>query len=424
MSDFQNSIRLPAPVRITEQVWPEGTVPVVSVFCITYNHVNFIKDAIEGFLMQETTFPVEIFIHDDASTDGTAEIVKEYAEKYPKLFWTVLQTENQWSKGRHNAYFFGLMQKQRGEFIALCEGDDYWISKEKLQKQLDVLEKDNRFSGCCHDVKSNFEGGEDILLFNKYCGLDATQAIELKDILNSNLVATCSSLLRMKHIHSLPHIFSDLAMGDWPLCIWSAMHGDFFYDSKPMGFYRRHAGGVWSSMQSQRQNLETVKMFSRISKILKPEYEIYGVNGLLKYYAPIVLNSFLSGSMEYYLPAHSYVYSTDWSPNSIRTKLAVAIIDSGVIGFQGTSCKRIRDNFLLCTEINKSFKALKVPRSKGCDMLAKSIVSQAWVNKIIRPFFALENIILSVMISLKGTISTLFAMCKKSASNLLFSSHA
>ena len=106
-----NGPRLEKPVRISEQVWPDGTVPVVSIFCITYNHVNFIRDAIEGFLIQQTSFPVEIFIHDDASTDGTAEIVKKYAEKYPTLFWTVLQKENQWSKGNKRFLFKYLFNK-------------------------------------------------------------------------------------------------------------------------------------------------------------------------------------------------------------------------------------------------------------------------------------------------------------------------
>ena len=91
---------LSAPVRITGQVWPEGMVPVVSICCITYQHVNFIREAVEGFLMQETTFPVEIIIRDDASTDGTAEIVREYQEKYPQLIRTILHTENQSSKGK------------------------------------------------------------------------------------------------------------------------------------------------------------------------------------------------------------------------------------------------------------------------------------------------------------------------------------
>jgi len=82
------------PVRITEQKWPEGTQPVVSIFCITYNHEKYIRDAIEGFLMQETTFPVEIFIHDDASSDKTQQIIHEYQERYPWLFKIIFQKEN------------------------------------------------------------------------------------------------------------------------------------------------------------------------------------------------------------------------------------------------------------------------------------------------------------------------------------------
>jgi len=424
MAEVLQPTRLLAPTRIAEQVWPEGTLPVVSVFCITYNHVNFIRDAIEGFLMQETTFPVEIFIHDDASTDGTADIVREYTEKYPQLFWTVLQSENQWSKGNAVAYLFGLMQKLRGEFLALCEGDDYWTVKEKLQKQVEILERDNSFSGCCHEVTSNFHEGKEILHFNTYCGLSENQTISLREILNANLVATCSSLIRRKYVQAIPDVFSDLAMGDWPLSIWAAMHGDLFFDCKPMGFYRRHAGGVWSSMQSQKQNLETVKMFSRISNIIESEYEDYGVNRLLEYYAPIVLDGFITGNLEFFRAAREYVYNSKWCKNKIRIHLAKKILKSRLIGNHGTCCKNIHDNFLMCFEINNSFKASKILPKNGSEMLAKSIVSQAWVNKIIKPVFALENITLSILISLKGTISALIEMFKKSASNILFSSHA
>ena len=89
---------LDEPIPITSQQWREGTIPLVSISCITYNHENFIRDAIEGFLMQKTTFPVEILIHDDASTDKTAEIVREYEKKYPQLIKPIYQTENQYSK--------------------------------------------------------------------------------------------------------------------------------------------------------------------------------------------------------------------------------------------------------------------------------------------------------------------------------------
>ena len=133
-----NYTPLAKPLRITEQHWPEGTVPLVSITCITYNHVNFIRDAIEGFLMQETTFPVEILIHDDASNDGTAEIVREYDARYPQLIKAIYQTENQYSKGNKPGQF--LRPLQRGKYIALCEGDDYWTDPRKLEIQVGYLE--------------------------------------------------------------------------------------------------------------------------------------------------------------------------------------------------------------------------------------------------------------------------------------------
>lgn len=114
------------------------TKPLVSVCCITYNHANYIRDAIEGFLMQKTTFPIEILIHDDASTDGTAEIVKGYAEKHPDLIFPIFQKENQYSKGKKPNQEFNF-PRARGKYIALCEGDDYWINPLKLQKQVEFL---------------------------------------------------------------------------------------------------------------------------------------------------------------------------------------------------------------------------------------------------------------------------------------------
>src|SRR5690625_6700196 len=90
---------LEKPIRLDKQIWDKGVVPLVSISCITYNHENFISDAIEGFLMQETTFPVEINIHEDASTDNTAKIIREYEKKYPNVLFNVIyQTENQYSK--------------------------------------------------------------------------------------------------------------------------------------------------------------------------------------------------------------------------------------------------------------------------------------------------------------------------------------
>jgi glycosyltransferase involved in cell wall biosynthesis len=148
-TETKSYIPLEKPTKITEQHWPEGTVPLVSITCITYNHVNFIRDAIEGFLMQETTFPVEILIHDDASTDGTAEIVSEYEAKYPKLIKPVYQNENQYSQGKKPSQFLHAMTL--GKYIAACEGDDYWTDPCKLQKQADFLKENNEYVICFHD---------------------------------------------------------------------------------------------------------------------------------------------------------------------------------------------------------------------------------------------------------------------------------
>src|SRR5450756_1052182 len=119
--------------------------PTVSILCITYNHEKFIADAIEGFVKQKTDFEYEIIIHDDASTDKTAEIIRKYQQKYPDIINAVLQTENQFSKGVR--ILNSLCQSVESEFIAVCEGDDYWTDPLKLQKQVDCLRKNTECAG-------------------------------------------------------------------------------------------------------------------------------------------------------------------------------------------------------------------------------------------------------------------------------------
>ena len=125
--------------------------PLVSICCLTYNHAPFIKDCLDGFLAQKTSFPIEILIHDDASTDGTDVIIKEYAERNPNVIFPLFEKENQYSKG-----FRGSMDiefnysRARGKYIAYCEGDDYWTDPLKLQKQVDFLESHPDYSVCFH----------------------------------------------------------------------------------------------------------------------------------------------------------------------------------------------------------------------------------------------------------------------------------
>lgn len=122
----------------------------VSVYCCTYNHEKYIRDALEGFFMQKTDFDWKLVIHDDASTDGTQDIIREYIDKYPEKIVSILQTENQYSQGID---INKIMSKDlKGKYIASCEGDDYWTDPYKLQKQYDFLQQNPEFSGCYHNI--------------------------------------------------------------------------------------------------------------------------------------------------------------------------------------------------------------------------------------------------------------------------------
>jgi len=275
--------RLEKPVRITEQSWPEGTVPVVSVFCITYNHEKFIRDAIEGFLMQETTFPVEIFIHDDASTDGTPDIVREYQAKYPHLFRTVLQTKNQYSDSGYR-FLFEYLTKQHGEFIALCEGDDYWMNPHKLQKQVDILQSDPGVSLVFHNAWVKHEKSRFDYFLNGGVGggIDKSRFTLLDIIEREWFIATASIVFR--RCPPLPREILDYSIvGDLLIHLNACLHGDAVYVDQVNCVYRRHVGGVSDQyMKKKRLLYEKMRvnhfwMYWMFGEYIAPEYAIPSV---------------------------------------------------------------------------------------------------------------------------------------------------
>ena len=229
-------------------------MPVVTIRCITYNHAKFIRDAIEGFLMQETTFPVEILIHDDASTDGTEDIIREYEAKYPQLFRTVFQTENQWSKGREA---WGRVREQfcalaRGEFIALCEGDDYWTDKTKLQRQFEILYKRSDISIVSHFTKWIDESGNFIREDWGRAGSNKGELREYgeQDVLQFAFAHPNTWLVRKKAFSpEFRNYLAKLPFGDDPLCFYYLYGGAKAVSiGEIWSVYRQHGGGVWSSI--------------------------------------------------------------------------------------------------------------------------------------------------------------------------------
>ena len=134
------------------QNW-NSEIPLVSICCITYNHEPYIVQTLDGFLMQKTSLPFEILIHDDASTDRTADIIREYEKKFPNLIKPIYQKENQYSKGFTSVSETWNFPRAQGKYIALCEGDDYWIDENKLQMQVDFLENNPEYGMCYTKAK-------------------------------------------------------------------------------------------------------------------------------------------------------------------------------------------------------------------------------------------------------------------------------
>jgi glycosyltransferase involved in cell wall biosynthesis len=253
--------RLQKPVRITEQVWPEGTVPMVSVFNWAYNHVEFIRESIESILTQETTFPVEIIVHDDASTDGTTEIIREYEAKYPQLFRNIIQQENQWSKGKN--VMAAMFKAPRGKYVALTHGDDYWTDYLKLHKQVAALDKNVQASGAFHAASIVDEMGE-ILEIRPV--QPVPKCLTFADVVIRNHLLTCSLVYRSSAIQVNSDWSAGLAMGDWPLQVDLARRGDLIGIDEDMGCYRRHRAGVWTKMPKSEELKAIGHFYSAVCK--------------------------------------------------------------------------------------------------------------------------------------------------------------
>lgn len=215
---------------------------LVSVVCNTYNQSGYIRDALEGFLMQKTEFPFEVLVHDDASTDGTAQIIREYSQKYPELILPVLQTENQYSQG---VSIFRTFQfpRARGKYIAFCEGDDYWTDPLKLQKQVEAMEAHPDVDICAH--RTMITQNEKKVAFSPKKSKDTLfSASEV--IAGGGAFVSTASLLFRRSLAEHPYDFMSIMLCDYVWQMAGALRGGMLYLGDCMGVYRKQALGSWS----------------------------------------------------------------------------------------------------------------------------------------------------------------------------------
>lgn len=216
----------------------------VSIICNVYNHEKYIRDALEGFVMQKTNFPFEILVHDDASTDKTADIIREYEAKYPELIKPIYQTENQYSK-RNGTIRRIQGERVRGKYIALCEGDDYWIDPLKLQKQYDFMEGHPEYTLCgCSTQWLNMLSGK----VEKRSKTQQDKDVSLEEFVipkKGRPFPYVSFFIQTKTWKELPQW--GFPVGDLPLTYYSAMQGKVRMLADEMCVYRWYAEGSWTA---------------------------------------------------------------------------------------------------------------------------------------------------------------------------------
>lgn len=264
---------------------------MVSILCTAYNHEKYIRQCLDGFVMQKTNFKFEVIVHDDASTDNTANIIREYEEKYPEIIKSICQKENQYSKRVSITKNFTL-PKASGKYIAICEGDDFWTDKYKLQKQVDTLENNPNCKCCVCTVRDANEDGS---------MMNTTHPSEVFDsgILHTEdfLKLACKEyafqtssylFLRSAYIEYIEHTpkYKKVSpVGDWPILLYFSEIGDIYYIKDEMSCYRRNAiGSYTTSMISstinkrKKYNKGLINMIESFDECTNQKYHSYCVD--------------------------------------------------------------------------------------------------------------------------------------------------
>lgn len=251
----------------------------VSIICLTYNQEEYIADALDGFILQETNFSFEVLVHDDASTDSTGKIIQRYRDKFPSIIKPIYETENQFSKGTKIIQSI-VMPKAKGRYIAFCEGDDYWTDSQKLQKQYDCLCDNPETVMCVHASRSIAADTKRIISINR--PLETSQDVDYRLMLHTiQSFSTNSFFIRRdileqyfdSEVSALP------AHGDHKMSLYCGMIGNIYYYSDIMSNYRVMAKGSINRALLTSNNRESIELSyynNRIALLDKIDNLTYG----------------------------------------------------------------------------------------------------------------------------------------------------
>lgn len=230
--------------------------PLVSICCITYNQEEYLRQSIEGFLMQETSFPYEIVIHEDASTDGTANIIREYEEKNPEIIKPIYQTENQYSK-ESMLPFITTLRAAKGDYVAICEGDDYWTDPLKLEKQIAEMKRNPDCAISFHPTVIKWDDGmhDDELICHHS---EKIHIVPIEEVIRgggSSFIPTASVIISSSVIPRIIDFFTyseNYPYGDYFIQVLGAERGGALYLNDIMSVYRKNVTGSYSETLEKR----------------------------------------------------------------------------------------------------------------------------------------------------------------------------
>ncbi len=259
----------------------ENTVKV-SVFCLAYNHEKYLRRCLEGFVTQKTNFPFEVLIHDDASTDGTADIIREYEEKYPNIIKPLYQTQNQYSQGIKITKTH-LKPRAQGEYFAWCEGDDYWTDCNKLQKQVDFLDSHPEYACCYHRVR--FENLRENS--TRYIPqMQASREFTLEEIVKKGAIFHLSAQMMRRDVYNAkPESLEAKGFGDVPMYIFGAISGKVWVMEEVMSVYNHGVEGSYTLRMKKSSTEKRIAHEKEYKALLERfnEYTNYQYNNVFAY---------------------------------------------------------------------------------------------------------------------------------------------
>lgn len=220
---------------------------MVSVLCTTYNQVKYIRDTLDGFISQKTNFPFEVIIFDDASNDGTSDIVKEYEKKYPQIIHAIIAKKNTFFHPKRSEMIRGIERRYlRGKYVALCEGDDYWIDCHKLQIQVDYMEKHPECSLYLHNALRMDCMEKTIKPIDPYDGETEKEVSAEELIMFRKGHPPTASFIYRKELIECPKLFWEASVGDYTILLYALTQGKVHYNSRIMSIYRWLSDGSYN----------------------------------------------------------------------------------------------------------------------------------------------------------------------------------